>query len=148
MTRQVSNDQGYWWGVAIEAVGTDRGRCLAVYGEHTGGGLFECTNKLMYTNTNKPTQPRQAFFSVIRYQRTALGETFTYFYQLSLGAGTTWKSSRFLPLPVYDRKEGPDSNFSDNTALKGRRGYVLTLYSFTLSFYRDSFQLYERRSGV
>lgn len=105
-------------------------RCLAVYGELTGGGLFERTNKHMHTNTNKPTQPPLAFFSVIRCQRTALWETLTYFYQLSLGAGRTWKSSRFLPLPVYDRKEGPDSNFSDNTALKGRRGYVLTFIFF------------------
>lgn len=89
MTRQVLNDQGYWWGGAIEAVETDRGRCLAVYGELTGGGLFERTNKHMHTNTNKPTQPPLAFFSVIRCQRTALGKTLTYFYQLSLGAGRT-----------------------------------------------------------
>lgn len=124
VTSQLLNDQGYWWGGAIEAVETDRGRRLA------GGGLFERTNKHMYTNTNKPTQLPLAFFSVIRCQRKALGETLTYFYQLSLGAGRTWKSSRFLPLPVYDRKEGPDSNFSDNTALKGRRGYVLTFIFF------------------
>lgn len=101
-------------------------RCLAVYSVRTGGALFVCTNKHMYTNTHNPTQSPLAFFSVIRCQRTALRETLTYFYQLSLGAGRTWKSSCFLPLHVYDRKEGPDPNFSDNTALKGRRGYVLT----------------------